>query len=551
MILGLLAAASVSAVDVQARDLKPPVWISRLSEEDILNAWPAAARAARVTGKVKLECLITAKGAVEDCRVVSEDPPGQGFGAAALGLTPLFVFTPAIRAGAPVAAQGVLPIDFRSAEPGGLPDPPGFVRPELAKGPKPEAIKAVWPAEALSAHVDGKASLDCLINVRGLAEDCQVAAESPAGREFGAAALKLTSSFQYHPARGKDGPTPYRMYVSVVFSQTDRPADWYKRPTPEQLRAAWPTKAYRAGMSGKVELDCQVNTHGLLEDCHVLSETPPGQNFGTAAMLLTPQFLLTPAVVDGEPAPSRVRMPITFEYQGTPGRDEMPLGGAILVSHPVWTAAASFADLGAAYPKSGGGAPGYVAFRCELKKTGDLRNCDVTREEPTGKGFESAARKLVHLFRADVTPQMMALRDTMEVNLPIRLIDPASPDFVDRRMGVPMWTMQLDPNRVQRLFPAAAVARGVKTGRGVADCRVTPQGALTDCTPLPATPDGLGFSEAAVQVAQVMKLNPWTDAGGPVDGVRLRLPIRFKLADEPDAADANVPAVPPGSPTKP
>jgi len=35
-----------------------------------------------------------------------------------------------------------------------------------------------------------------------------------------------------------------------------------------------------------------------------------------------------------------------------------------------------------------------------------------------------------------------------------------------------------------------------------------------------------------VLVAQVMKMNPWTQDGGPVDGARVKLPIRFNLAQE-------------------
>lgn len=42
-------------------------------------------------------------------------------------------------------------------------------------------------------------------------------------------------------------------------------------------------------------------------------------------------------------------------------------------------------------------------------------------------------------------------------------------------------------------------------------------------------PDGLGFSDAAVKIASGMRMNPWTEAGGPVNGARVQLPIRFDL----------------------
>jgi hypothetical protein len=122
------------------------------------------------------------------------------------------------------------------------------------------------------------------------------------------------------------------------------------------------------------------------------------------------------------------------------------------------------------------------------------------------------------------------------VNLRIRVIDPAGADFARRRLSEPQWVVGPDPDRAVKLFPAAAAAKGLKTGLGVAGCAVAVDGTLTDCKPLPGEPDGLGFSEAAVEIAQVMKMNRWTQEGGPVDGSRLQLPIRFKLADDKPAA---------------
>lgn len=38
----------------------------------------------RDTGSAKLQCLVMADGALQSCKVVAEDPPGKGFGEAAL-----------------------------------------------------------------------------------------------------------------------------------------------------------------------------------------------------------------------------------------------------------------------------------------------------------------------------------------------------------------------------------------------------------------------------------------------------------------------------------
>jgi len=94
------------------------------------------------------------------------------------------------------------------------------------------------------------------------------------------------------------------------------------------------------------------------------------------------------------------------------------------------------------------------------------------------------------------------------------------------------------------LFPSDAAAKGIGEGVGVASCAVAADGTLKDCTPGAGKPDGLGFSEAAVSVAKVLQMSPWTQEGGPVDGSRLQLPIRFKLADAKSKSDTNTPAAP-------
>ena len=38
------------------------------------------------TGSAKLQCLVMADGALTSCKIVSEDPPGKGFGEAALNM---------------------------------------------------------------------------------------------------------------------------------------------------------------------------------------------------------------------------------------------------------------------------------------------------------------------------------------------------------------------------------------------------------------------------------------------------------------------------------
>jgi hypothetical protein len=314
----------------------------------------------------------------------------------------------------------------------------------------------------------------------------------------------------------------------------ETPANWYKKPSGEQIHAVWPLKALNS--RGKAIINCGVNIHGLAEDCIVVSEDPPGDGFGTAALLLTPDFLFSPATIDGSPVSSRVVIPINFERP--PGRpsDRSRPATFTLIEHPVWAAAPGFADLAVAYPKGGGGIAGYVGLRCGVRRTGELNHCEILREEPTGRGFGGAARDLSQKFRVALDPETLAARTAIQVNLPVRFVDPASADFIHRRLGQPIWIQTVDQTTTQELFPAEAASRGLKTGLGVVDCAVSANGALTDCKPLPADPEGAGFSEAAVRVAQVMKMSLWTQEGGPVDGARVKLPVRFDLASATTAS---------------
>lgn len=82
----------------------PYRFIEGPTSRQIADAAPAAARRARVDGMVTLRCIIGLDSRLENCRVVSETPPGMGFGEAAVRVaTSRFRFSPPTRNGRPVA----------------------------------------------------------------------------------------------------------------------------------------------------------------------------------------------------------------------------------------------------------------------------------------------------------------------------------------------------------------------------------------------------------------------------------------------------------------
>ncbi len=80
-----------------------PDWIQKPSGADFSDFYPKAALATRAPGHTTLRCAVIAAGDLTNCRVVGEDPVGQGFGDAALAMAPKFRMKPQTRDGAPVS----------------------------------------------------------------------------------------------------------------------------------------------------------------------------------------------------------------------------------------------------------------------------------------------------------------------------------------------------------------------------------------------------------------------------------------------------------------
>lgn len=86
------------------------------------------------------------------------------------------------------------------------------------------------------------------------------------------------------------------------------------RPTPEQLRRAYPTRAMANGAEGTAMMQCSVTARGGLADCAITSETPAGQGFGRAAQQLSRHFRVSPRTVDGQTVEgARVNIGLTFQ----------------------------------------------------------------------------------------------------------------------------------------------------------------------------------------------------------------------------------------------
>jgi TonB family protein len=323
-----------------------------------------------------------------------------------------------------------------------------------------------------------------------------------------------------------------------------------------EFASVWPRAAYEARIQGEVMLRCEIDRHGLAEHCDVDSERPEGKGFGEAALQLRPTFNLTPAHDASGPIDATMRIAIEFKPpdpelvelggpesggssvaecggMGKPCADFLVRGNTLnrrditMVSNPVWAAAPTFEDLAQAYPPKAGGMEGYAVAHCEVLRSGALDACQITKESPERHGFGKAATALSRKFKVDPDIAAARPREDMWVDLAIRFPAPGSEP--DRSVTSPRWVAGFDPDEAMAVYPPEAAAKGVTSGRGVARCVVAPEGTLSDCTPQPGDPEGLGFSEAAVKLAATMRMNPWTADASPVDGAVVDVAVRLNL----------------------
>jgi TonB family protein len=87
--------------------------------------------------------------------------------------------------------------------------------------PTAENIARVYPSAALKAHMDGRATLHCRVDVDGYLADCVVTGEQPLGQGFGNAALEITGYMRMQPATSYGVPVPGEVSVPITFAQSD------------------------------------------------------------------------------------------------------------------------------------------------------------------------------------------------------------------------------------------------------------------------------------------------------------------------------------------
>ena len=64
-----------------------------------------------------------------------------------------------------------------------------------------------YPLRELAERIEGRSSMECTVKDDGALTDCHVVSESPVGKGFGAATLRLASRFKMRPPTADGAPT--------------------------------------------------------------------------------------------------------------------------------------------------------------------------------------------------------------------------------------------------------------------------------------------------------------------------------------------------------
>jgi TonB family protein len=435
MALSVLLAAS-GAADAPALNtasgsaplvITNPDWLRKPTAEELSNLYPV--RAGSNGGVAKISCIVTVRGTLDKCVLVSEAPAGRGFGEAALSLAPNFLMRPQTINGQPVGGGTVvIPINFMGGPNYAMQRVVAVAR-ELPweRTPTAEDLAQAFPAQAVGRFSYGHVVLRCRVATDRTLDQCDEVSEDPAGRGFSKAARTLGKKFRV--LDGADALKVDGLHVDVAFDFRDpsKPrepaqlydAQWLRGPSPDAVAQQFPAAAIKLGLrTGVGTVECVVLHTGVLDQCVAVAEDPDGMGFGKAAVAISKEFAMNPWTKQGFPVDgAHVRLPIRLTLDAPSKQTDYKS------TDFTWAHIPDGDDMVRLWPpgvRQGGSA----TMRCHVNDTGHLDDCAIVSEDPVGLGFGQATLDLAQRFW--IKPPAGGIPHDATVSVPVRWVSPSA-----------------------------------------------------------------------------------------------------------------------------
>ncbi len=322
------AFAQAPAPPPAPRQITNPDWLKKPTAESLFSLWPPEAAKRGIGGRADIGCVITAQGTLRNCQILAEDPPGMGFGAAAIALTPQFLMKPMLIDGKPVdGGQVRLPIRWQANGMGPLQTTKSdrvYSNMPYREAPTLAEVLEAYPAKARDAKIAGVVTLNCRIAAEGRLKTCNPVREEPKGYGFGSAAKRLADRFVGPAVDGAGESVVGAQAMLIVAFPANALSEpnpvigkpkWVAIPKINDLEAVMPAEAKAAKVyKARVLMSCKVAAGGAVDGCKAESEEPPGLGYGRAAEGLSKFFKLSVWTDEGLPTVGgSVRIPLRFD----------------------------------------------------------------------------------------------------------------------------------------------------------------------------------------------------------------------------------------------
>ena len=173
--------------------LDAPVWSAAADFDDLARAYPA--KAGGIEGYAVAHCRVLRSGVLDTCQLIKETPEHQGFGAAALSLTPKFKVAPGLAA-APHRDALWVDVPIRFPPPAELAERT-VMAPMWLVGLDPRTTPKLFPPEAVASGLTtGRGVARCTVGADGVMTACAPERGEPDGLGFSEAAAKLASGMK-------------------------------------------------------------------------------------------------------------------------------------------------------------------------------------------------------------------------------------------------------------------------------------------------------------------------------------------------------------------